>query len=86
MTRHVNKSQLHFLVEDELDSQFWSWFESPGWEPDTVEAMRLYVREETFCVDVGAWIGDTVLLAASRARSLVAFEPDPAARAVSSAT
>jgi FkbM family methyltransferase len=81
MTRRVSKTGLHFLVDDEQEAQFWSWFESPSWEPDTVEAIRLYVGEETACVDVGAWIGDTVLLAASRARSLVAFEPDPVARA-----
>lgn len=73
--------RLHFLVDDEQDAQFWDWFESPEWEPDTVEAMRLYVDDQTVCVDAGAWIGDTVLLAALRARRLVAFEPDPAARA-----
>jgi FkbM family methyltransferase len=80
MTRRVSKSGLRFLVTDENDAQFWSWFESPDWEPDTVEAIRLYVDDHTVCVDAGAWIGDTVLLAAPKARRLIAFEPDLAAR------
>lgn len=81
MTREVHKAGLRFLVDDAQEAEFWGWFDSPTWEPDTVEAMRLYVDDETFCVDAGAWIGDTVLLAAPRARRVVAFEPDHVARA-----
>ena len=80
MTREVDKAGLHLIVDEDQEAQFWSWFESPTWEPDTVEAMRLYVDDKTFCVDAGAWSGDTVLLAGSWARGLVAFEPDPVAR------
>ena len=80
MTRRVSKAGLQFAVDAGTEAEFWSWFESPTWEPDTVEAMRLYVNDGTLCVDAGAWIGDTVLLAAAWARVLVAFEPDPVAR------
>ena len=81
MTREVTKGGLRFVVDDDHDGAFWDWFESPSWEPDTTQALHTYIDADTLYVDVGAWIGDTVLLAAPRARAVVAFEPDPVARA-----
>ena len=77
--RHINKRGAGFVVEEGANREFWDWFESPTWEPDTTEALCTYVTGRTLFIDVGAWIGDTVLLAASRARAVIAFEPDPIA-------
>lgn len=82
MIRRVRKGGIEFTVDEESNADFWDWFESPTWEPDTVEALDLYLDSETLYVDAGAWIGDTVLLAAPHARSVIAFEPDPVARAI----
>jgi len=88
MTREVSKMGVRFTVDQDQPAGdwggpgFWDWFESETWEPDTARVLRLCLDSDTTYVDVGAWIGDTVLLGACRAGSVIAFEPDPTARAV----
>ena len=60
--------------------EFWRKFTAGNWEPQTVALLRRLLRPGLVYVDIGAWIGPTVLVAAACGARVVAFEPDPAAR------
>jgi FkbM family methyltransferase len=56
---------------------FWGQFGS-GWELDTFRVFQRYVRSDRPYVDVGAWVGPTLLYAAALgAPSIVAVEANP---------
>lgn len=58
---------------------FWDGVISGGWEPETYEAMDRFLDKEHSYIDIGAWIGPTVLYGAQKAKICYAFEPDPVA-------
>ncbi len=58
---------------------FWAEYDDGKWEPATHQAIDDYVTPGSTYVDVGAWIGPTVLWAAPRAGRIIAVEPDPIA-------
>lgn len=62
--------------------KFWRKATAGRWEPSTFEVIRRCVDAETVVLDIGAWIGPTVLFSARRAKRVEAFEPDPASVAV----
>jgi FkbM family methyltransferase len=77
----VHASGTSFVIEPNGQDAFWTLFDDGGWEVSTLEAIRALVQAATLYVDVGAWVGPTVLVAAAAgARRIVAYEPDPVAR------
>lgn len=82
-TRAIAKTDSAFLVSDRDEYRsFWDWYETDGWEPETVAIFDRFLRPDMRYVDLGAWIGSTVLLAAPRVSRVVCAEPDPLAFAV----
>lgn len=78
--RAVAKAGVTFDVSDRAEYRtFWDWYESDDWEPDTVAVFARFLRPTTRYVDLGAWIGPTVLLAAPSVARIVCAEPDPLA-------
>jgi FkbM family methyltransferase len=69
------------VVDDPRHARLWARLESGAWEPDTFAAMRLCLTAASLHLDLGAWIGPTVLYAAGLAGRIVAVEPDPVAMA-----
>lgn len=62
------------------DHRWWKVFVKQ-WEADTFRAYRAFVRPGDTVVDVGAWIGPTIMFAtACGARRILAIEPNPACR------
>jgi FkbM family methyltransferase len=61
--------------------EFWEKVAQGIWEPATVRVLETVLTPASTHIDVGAWIGPTVLLAATRADHVLAFEPDPVAYA-----
>jgi len=62
------------------DHRWWKVFVR-RWEADTFRAYRAFVRPGDTVVDVGAWIGPTIMFAcACGARRILAIEPNPACR------
>ena len=58
-------------------NKFWHKF-ATGWEPDTERIYRKYVTRGGTVLDIGAWIGSTILFAlAAGAGRVVAVEPNP---------
>ncbi len=59
---------------------FWGAYDNEQWELGTRDIIREYVTPGSTYVDVGAWIGPTVLWAAPLAGRVIAVEPDRVAR------
>ncbi len=78
--RRLQRANRIFHVAD-THPEFWTEFESGRWEPETFAIFDHYLDATTVHVDVGAWIGPTVIYAATRALQVIGFEPDPVAYA-----
>jgi FkbM family methyltransferase len=62
------------------EHRWWGTFAS-GWEADTLQAYRTFVRPGDTVVDVGGWIGATVMFAtACGAGRVLVVEPNPLCR------
>ncbi len=75
----IQIGELQFRVAATANFRFWSDVGQGRWEPNTFQILEKFLRSDTHYVDVGAWIGPTLLFAAQLAASSIAFEPDPIA-------
>ncbi len=64
---------------DPYHSKFWRKAASGTWEPETFSVLSQYLDKRHDYLDIGAWIGPTVLFGARKARHVWCFEPDPSA-------
>lgn len=69
----------HDFVVEPTYASFWREFSAESWEPETFAVFDQFIDRRTLHLDVGAWIGPTVLYAATRAAKVIGFEPDPVA-------
>lgn len=74
----INRENDIYTVAEGHD-WFWEKFANGSWEPETFKIFDAFLDREKIFVDIGAWIGPTTLYAASRAKQVFAFEPDPIA-------
>lgn len=74
----VHGVQFNIVSPKERD-RFWEQAESGEWEADTFQVFDLTLRPGALHIDIGAWVGPTVLYAAARGARVIAFEPDPSA-------
>ena len=78
-TIHLHDST--FEVSSGPQDAFWGRVNAGIWEASTFEAVARNITPETTVLDFGAWIGPVSLFAATRAKSVISFEPDPVAAA-----
>ncbi len=64
---------------DPYHSKFWRKASAGDWEPETFAVLDQFLSPENDYLDIGAWIGPTVLYGARKARHVYCFEPDPTA-------
>ncbi len=64
---------------DPYHSKFWRKATSGAWEPETFAVLNRFLSPDSDYLDIGAWIGPTVLYGARKARHVWCFEPDPTA-------
>jgi len=64
---------------DPYHSKFWRKASAGDWEPETFAVLDQFLSPESDYLDIGAWIGPTVLYGARKARHVFCFEPDPTA-------
>ncbi len=64
---------------DPYHSKFWRKASSGTWEPETFAVLDRFLDRAHDYLDIGAWIGPTVLYGARKARHVWCFEPDPEA-------
>lgn len=58
---------------------FWERVNAGLWEPQTFDVFQRFLRPNRCYIDLGAWIGPTVLYGATLSRCVHALEPDPVA-------
>ena len=78
MNINVTKLGLTFIVKDRADL-FWYHVNRNRWENQTFRIFRQFIRPGSVYLDIGAWIGPTVLFGASISGRCFAAEPDPVA-------
>lgn len=64
---------------DPYHSKFWRNASAGTWEPETFAVLDRLLDAQHDYLDIGAWIGPTVLYGARKARHVWCFEPDPEA-------
>jgi len=58
---------------------YWDRVKKGFWEPETFEIFRRFLDKQHSYLDIGAWIGPTVLYGCQLAQHCYAIEPDPIA-------
>lgn len=66
-------------VRGGLHDQFWGHVDRGEWEATTLKAIETLLPNGGVYIDIGAWIGPTVIAAAQKAKRVIAYEPDPLA-------
>lgn len=72
---------LKFIVNYGAYNKFWMEYETGVWEPNTLKVIEKILSPDKVYVDIGAWIGPTVLYATNFCKKSYAIEPDPVAYA-----
>ena len=81
----VLKNGVEFFVDKKSKHAKWfnKWInELTGksrWEPDTFKILTYFSDPDKLYIDIGAWVGPTVLYSNSLYKKVYAFEPDPVA-------
>lgn len=84
VTLTVQKRNISFTVEDsqelhqEKGYNFWKEKYS-SWENETFNFLDKFLSKEKDYLDIGAWVGPTVIYSSFLCRSAFAVEPDPVA-------
>jgi FkbM family methyltransferase len=78
---NVTKNQRTFNVKGQYSETWFSNGRLDSWEQDTFHILEHYANKSpgNVYIDIGAWIGPTVLYAASIYTKVIALEPDPVA-------
>jgi FkbM family methyltransferase len=80
----VQKRNISFTVEDsqelhqEKGYNFWKEKYS-SWENETFNFLDKFLSKEKDYLDIGSWVGPTVIYASHLCRNAIAIEPDPVA-------
>ena len=72
----ITKNNLSFTVTGSFSEKWFSNKQFHNWEKNTFHILDHYADSNLNYIDVGAWIGPTVLYAAQRFNKVVAIEPD----------
>jgi FkbM family methyltransferase len=77
--REVSRGGRRFQVILSKNNGFWNSYLSGSWERHTFEVFDRFLTADATYLDIGAWIGPTLLYAAQVAKAAFGFEPDPVA-------
>jgi len=72
----INKNGIFFFVKYR---PFWKDVQSGRWEASTFQIFDKFLDKEHSFIDIGAWLGPTVLYGCQIAKHCYAIEPDPIA-------
>jgi FkbM family methyltransferase len=88
MIMHINKNGITFdVLADRVPGYLGFWWDvaNEQWEPNTFKIFSYFLNKDYCYVDVGAWIGPTVLYGSRLSQHCYAIEPDPIATDILSA-
>lgn len=80
--QYVSKNGVGFFVDETAtpgNPGFWDLVEQNMWEENTFNIFSKFLDRDHSYVDVGTWIGPTVLYGAKFCKTAYAIEPDPVA-------
>ncbi|MET3729597.1 FkbM family methyltransferase [Fictibacillus halophilus] len=78
--KNVTKNDVSFNVSDDKQfAYFWHTVFPNHWEDFTFEVLDHFLHPDRNYLDIGSWIGPTLLYAASLAKQSFGVEPDPVA-------
>ena len=75
----ISKNNTNFYVTGPYSDWFISEMNNNNWENDTFNIIDYYKDTNKIYIDIGAWIGPTVLFSANKYNNIICFEPDPVA-------
>lgn len=77
--RQIIKGEVKFNVDDSIRNAFWNNVANDWWEENTFKIFAKFLDKNHSYIDLGAWIGSTVLYGCQLAKHCYAIEPDPIA-------
>jgi FkbM family methyltransferase len=79
---NINKNGITFKVIDDApgNPKFWDIVQQDEWESGTFKILSKFLDKNHYYIDIGAWIGPTVLYGCQLADYCYAIEPDPVAK------
>ena len=75
----IEKNGKFFYVNSLPYPMFWERLQNKRWEPNTFKIFDTFLDSSHSYIDIGAWIGPTVLYGCQIAKHCYAIEPDPLA-------
>ncbi|MBM2819875.1 MAG: methyltransferase FkbM [Nitrosarchaeum sp.] len=72
----INKKNIKFTVNSKREFPFWILVKLGLWESETYAIMNKFLDKQHSYLDIGSWIGPTVLYGSQLARHCYAVEPD----------
>jgi FkbM family methyltransferase len=72
----INKKGIKFTVNSKREYLFWILVKLGLWESETYYIMNKFLNKQHSYLDIGAWIGPTVLYGCQIAKHCYAIEPD----------
>jgi FkbM family methyltransferase len=75
----IQVRNISFFVDDTFNPEYWRYFRSGKWEPDTFDIIDAFISSNNCVVDLGCWIGPLTLYVAGKGAYVHAVDPDPEA-------
>ncbi|MCP1093484.1 FkbM family methyltransferase [Bacillaceae bacterium OS4b] len=77
---NVSKNNINFsVISNPMTRGVWDNMHQNNWEEETFVIFDRFLKPGNSYIDIGAWIGPTVLYGAHKAKHVYAIEPDPVA-------
>ena len=74
---NIKKNNCSFNIKGSYSEEWFSNNKLDTWEPDTFHILEHYkTNKNSVYIDIGAWIGPTVLYSANIYNKVIAIEPD----------
>lgn len=78
-TIHVDRISFKVKCARIVSHNFWNQYETEEWDPTFIKIYNRLLDKNHSYIDVGSWIGPTVLYGANLSKHCYAIEPDPVA-------
>lgn len=77
---NVSKKNINFsVISNPMTRGVWDRMHQNDWEEETFMIFDRFLKPENSYIDIGAWVGPTVLYGANKAKHVYGVEPDPVA-------
>lgn len=75
----INKLGYTYNVKEDKYAGFWNLLNNNGWESGLFHILKNNLTKDSIYIDIGSWIGPTVLFASQLSNNCYAIEPDEVA-------